>query len=220
VSSIIDSLGIEQSDAAMSFMKLKDSLKIPLAGMGIAFGCSLFGLAGSLILGFLNVNQKKVADDFFNKVEEWVTKHTISFDSVDSSQEYHGQVFSMALLEKAIETMYAFQNQLKDWDSNRVSLSGMQSEISQKISKLTDVLIVNQETMKILAKNQTELQNIVQKMTDSVWHDMVDKLTSINTIIGSISHSAIANRDYIVENLGKDIRLISKTLSAIMKNNQ
>ena len=52
VANIIDNLGIEQADAATSFAKLKDSLRIPLSGMGVAFGCSLFGLSGSLILGF------------------------------------------------------------------------------------------------------------------------------------------------------------------------
>jgi hypothetical protein len=114
VANIIDNLGIEQSDAAESFLKLKSSLKIPLSGMGIAFGCSLFGLSSSLILGFLNINQKKVADDFLDKTEEWITKYSVNFDAVDNYQEYHGPVFSMGLMEKTIEMIYVFQNQLRE----------------------------------------------------------------------------------------------------------
>jgi hypothetical protein len=224
VASIIDNLGIENADPSESFAKLKDSLKIPLAGMGIAFGCSLFGLSGSLVLGFLNTCLSAVSDKFFGKVEEWVTRHTVSFDSVDSNQEYHGQIFSMALLEKTIETMYAFQGQLKDWDLNRVSLVNIQSDISQKMSKLTELLAGNQDSIKKLAQNQSDLQvlasSIVKKMTDSLWKDVVDKLSSIDSVIESMAHSSMINRDYIVENLGKDIRLISKTLSALMKEDR
>jgi hypothetical protein len=224
VACIIDNLGIENTDPAESFAKLKDSLKIPLAGMGIAFGCSLFGLSGSLVLGFLNTCLSSVADDFFGRVEEWVTKHTVSFDSVDSNQEYHGQIFSMALLEKTIETMYAFQGQLKDWDLNRIGLVNIQSEISQKMSKLTELLVENQGSIKSLIQNQSELQglagSVVKKMTDSLWKDVVDRLSSIDSVIGSIANSSMSNRDYIVENLGKDIRLISKTLSALVREDR
>jgi hypothetical protein len=218
VANIIDNLGIENADASESFAKLKDSLKIPLSGMGIAFGCSLFGLSGSLVLGFLNLNLRKVSDSFFGKVEEWITKHTISFDAVDNAQEYHGQVFSMGLLEKTIETMYAFQNQLKDFDGNRSDLVSMQNETYQKIAKLAEVLSANQDLVKTLGKNQTELQSIAKKVLDVCWQDISDKLTTMNNTISSIAHHSIVNRDHIVESLGKDIRLISKTLSALMKD--
>ncbi|MDR1289069.1 MAG: hypothetical protein LBJ77_01615 [Holosporales bacterium] len=220
VANIIDSLGIENTDAAGSFGKLKDSLKIPLSGMGIAFGCSLFGLSGSLILGFLNINLKKVSDAFFSKVEEWITKHAVSFDAVDNAQEYHGQIFSMGLLEKTIETVYAFQNQLKELDGDRSNLANMQSETYQRILKLSDMLSANQELVKILGENQLEFQNTVKKMADTFWQDVSDKLTAMNNTLNSISHHSITNRDYVVENLGKDIRLVSKTLSSLMRDDQ
>jgi hypothetical protein len=220
VACIIDNLGIENSDSASSFLKLKDSLRIPLAGMGIAFGCSLFGLSGSLVLGFLNISRGAVSDDFFGKIEEWVTRHTISFDSVDSSQEYHGQIFSMALLEKTIETMYAFQGQLKDWDTNRISLTNVQNEISQKISKLADLIIGNQESIKMLSRNQVEIQealaSVAKRTPEMLLREVVDRLDSINVTIESIAHGSMINRDYVVENLGKDIRLVSKMLSSIV----
>ncbi|MDR1034750.1 MAG: hypothetical protein LBL32_02340 [Holosporales bacterium] len=220
VANIIDNLGIENADAAGSFGKLKDSLKIPLSGMGIAFGCSLFGLTGSLILGFLNVNFKKVADAFFGKVEEWITKSTVSFDAVDNAQEYHGQIFSMGLLEKTIETVYAFQNQLRELDDDRLNLANMQSETYQRILKISEILAANQNLVKVMNENQLEFQNTVRKMSDTFWQDISDKLTSINNTLSSIAHNSTTNRDYVVDNLGKDIRLISKTLSSLMRDDQ
>ncbi|GHT89155.1 hypothetical protein FACS1894113_3430 [Alphaproteobacteria bacterium] len=221
VANIIDNLGIAQSDAADAFLKLKDSLKIPLAGMGIAFGCSLFGLSASLVLGFLLSIQRKAADDFLDKIEEWLTKHTVNFEAIDSQPEFHGQVFSMALLEKTIETVYVFQNQLNDLDGNRISLLNMQKEISTRIAKLSEALIVNQDVVKTLGKNQLELQaislSIAQKMTDGIWKEMLDKLNSIDSTLMTIIQDSTSNNERIIEALGKDIRLISKTLSSLIR---
>jgi hypothetical protein len=200
-------------DAATSFANLKESLKTPLAGMGIAFGCSLFGLSSSLVLGFLNVNQRQVANDFFGRVEEWLARRTVSFSAIDDAQGYHGQVFSMALLEKTIEMIYAFQGQLKSWDSGRVSLANIQIEMAEKMARLTESIVASQEAIKMLARNQIDLQNVA-KGAESICQDVADKLSSINSAIASIEHASTINRNYVVENLGKDIRLISKTLSS------
>ena len=220
VANIIDNLGIEQADAATSFAKLKDSLRIPLSGMGVAFGCSLFGLSGSLILGFLNVNQKRVADGFLYEVEKWITKRTVSFDAVDNNQEYHGRILSMGLMEKTIEMIYAFQNQLKEFEGNRISLLDVQREFSTKLSQLVDAVSKHQELIKVIGNNQLELQSISttlsKKVTTSVWDDILKKLDGIEKSMNDAAQSAFSNREYVVENIGREIRMVSKTLSSLM----
>ena len=217
VANIIDNLGIDQVDATESFSKLKDSLKIPLSGMGIAFGCSLFGLSGSLILGFLNVHQRRVADDFLCEVEVWITKHTVSLEALEANSEYHGQIFSMGLLEKTIEMIYAFQNQLKEFESNRITLVGMQREFSDRMSLLTNAISEQQNLFKTLGTTQIELHSMTKKINDTIWSEMLMKLDGINKSLEELVQGTYDNRDYVVENLGKDIRLISKTLSAMMR---
>jgi hypothetical protein len=220
VANIIDNLGLGQTDAGDSFLKLKDGLKIPLSGMGIAFGCSLFGLSGSLILSFLNVSQKRTADNFLNKVEEWIAEHAVSFDAIDNYQQYHGPIFTVGLLEKTIEMIYAFQGQLKDLDSNKVSLFLMQKEISQRLAQLSESLLMHQEMVKTLGNNQAELQGAVillsKKIGDSIWREALQKLESIDITINSLMQNSIVNREYIVDNLGRDIRMVSKTLSSFV----
>jgi hypothetical protein len=220
VAIIIDNLGFGQADAGDSFLKLKDSLKIPLSGMGIAFGCSLFGLSSSLILGFLNINQKRTADDFLDKIEEWLARYTTSFDAIDNHQTYHGPVFTMGLLEKTIEMIYTFQGQLRDLDNNRGSLLIMQKEISQRLVQLSESILVHQEMVKALGNNQAELQETVillsKKIGDSIWREVLQKLESIDMTISSLAQNSVINREYIVDNLGRDIRLISKTLSSFV----
>lgn len=55
------------------FDELKRSLAAPLGGMGIAFSSSLFGLAGSLTLGFLDLQAGQAQSRFFYEVEEWLS---------------------------------------------------------------------------------------------------------------------------------------------------
>ncbi|CAN1534433.1 hypothetical protein MCEMSEM23_01516 [Rhabdaerophilaceae bacterium] len=54
------------------FDELKRNLAAPLSGMGIAFSSSLFGLAGSLILGFLDLQAGQAQSRFFYDLEEWL----------------------------------------------------------------------------------------------------------------------------------------------------
>ena len=57
------------------FDELKRNLAAPLGGMGIAFSSSLFGLAGSLILGFLDLQAGQAQSRFFYELEEWLSAH-------------------------------------------------------------------------------------------------------------------------------------------------
>jgi hypothetical protein len=62
-----------QGDAGVIFEDLKRGLGQPLAGMGIAFSSSLFGLAGSLILGFLDLQAGQAQNRFYNELEDWLS---------------------------------------------------------------------------------------------------------------------------------------------------
>jgi hypothetical protein len=61
------------SDAALMFEDLKTGLAKPLSGMGISFSASLFGLAGSLILGFLDLQAGQAQNRFYNELEDWLS---------------------------------------------------------------------------------------------------------------------------------------------------
>lgn len=72
VGSVISGLSV-QGDAAVVFDDLKRGLGEPLSGMGIAFSSSLFGLAGSLILGFLDLQAGQAQNRFYNELEDWLS---------------------------------------------------------------------------------------------------------------------------------------------------
>jgi hypothetical protein len=76
VGETIKALNTEGKDTATVFQELKTSLEAPLAGMGTAFSASLLGLAGSLILGFLDIQAGQAQSRFYNELEEWLSTIT------------------------------------------------------------------------------------------------------------------------------------------------
>src|SRR6201991_3932514 len=60
-------------DAGAIFESLKEGLAAPLSGMGISFSSSLFGLAGSLVLGFLDLQSSQAQNRFYTELEDWLS---------------------------------------------------------------------------------------------------------------------------------------------------
>ncbi|HKG77508.1 MAG TPA: MotA/TolQ/ExbB proton channel family protein [Beijerinckiaceae bacterium] len=80
------------ADAAVLFDELKTALAQPLAGMGVSFSSSLFGLAGSLVLGFLDLQAGQAQNRFYTELEDWLAGATVA-DAVGTEAARAG-VFS------------------------------------------------------------------------------------------------------------------------------
>ncbi len=76
VGRIISSLRTGQ-DSAVLFDELKNSLAGPLQGMGLSFSASLFGLAGSLVVGFLDLQAGQAQNRFYTELEDWLAISTM-----------------------------------------------------------------------------------------------------------------------------------------------
>jgi len=73
VGATIGALDTNGGESVMLFDQLKEGLSGPLKGMGTAFSCSMFGLAGSLILGFLDLQAGHAQGRFYNELEDWLS---------------------------------------------------------------------------------------------------------------------------------------------------
>jgi hypothetical protein len=80
---VIGSLEVGTRDFALLFKALKTGLQEPLSGMGTAFSSSLFGLGGSLVLGFLDIQAGHAQNRFFNEMEEWLWGVTQLIDKME-----------------------------------------------------------------------------------------------------------------------------------------
>ena len=76
VADTIRGLDISSANSGVIFEDLKAGLAAPLSGMGTAFSSSLFGLSGSLILGFLDLQAGQGQNMFYNDLEDWLSTVT------------------------------------------------------------------------------------------------------------------------------------------------
>lgn len=83
---VIESLEVGSKDFVLLFQNLKSGLREPLGGMGTAFSSSLFGLGGSLVLGFLDLQAGHAQKRFFNELEEWLSGVTQLIDTKDEPE--------------------------------------------------------------------------------------------------------------------------------------
>ena len=88
-------------------MRLMSAIEDPIQGMGTAFASSLFGLSGSLVIGFLDLQASRAQNRFYNEIEEWLssisrvaTAGPTSTGDGDVSSAYVG-----ALLEQTADTL-------------------------------------------------------------------------------------------------------------------
>ena len=72
VGNVINTLKVG-GDAQSTFESLREGLAAPLSGMGISFSSSLFGLAGSLVLGFLDLQSSQAQNRFYIDLEDWLS---------------------------------------------------------------------------------------------------------------------------------------------------
>ncbi len=73
VGNTIQALDVGSGQAGVIFEDLKAGLQAPLSGMGTAFSSSLFGLAGSLVLGFLDLQATQAQNRFYLNLEDWLS---------------------------------------------------------------------------------------------------------------------------------------------------
>jgi biopolymer transport protein ExbB/TolQ len=85
VGNVVSSIDTNSNNFEAMMGQLRIGLDAPLSGMATAFSSSLFGLAGSLILGFLDLQLGQAMGRFFNELEDWLSAFARFNDSSPSS---------------------------------------------------------------------------------------------------------------------------------------
>ena len=106
IGDVIRGLTVGVGELGTVFENLKQGLGAPLTGMGTAFSSSLFGLGGSLMLGFLDLQAAQAQNRFFNDLEEWLSGSTrLSSGALPGDGEHPAPVYVQALLEQTAESL-------------------------------------------------------------------------------------------------------------------
>jgi len=157
VGKVIEGLKVG-GDAGSVFDTLKEGLAAPLGGMGISFSSSLFGLAGSLILGFLDLQSSQAQNRFYTDLEDWLAE-TVQEYASDGHATGAGGDFSPAFdrLRTAVEEMGA----------NRASTTAM-AHLAEAIQGLVHHMRTEQQLIREWADGQgeqnKEIKNLLEKL--------------------------------------------------------
>ncbi|HEX7792066.1 MAG TPA: flagellar motor protein MotA, partial [Afipia sp.] len=155
VGKVIEGLNVG-GDAGSVFDTLKEGLAAPLGGMGISFSSSLFGLAGSLILGFLDLQSSQAQNRFYTDLEDWLA---------ETVQEYAGDGASTgADLNPALDRLRAA---VEDMGSNRASTTAM-ANLAEAIQGLVHHMRSEQQLIREWADGQgeqnREIKNLLERL--------------------------------------------------------
>lgn len=222
VGSVVGGMEIAGNDLNAAFSDLKQGLQAPISGMGTAFSSSLFGLAGSLVLGFLELQAGQAQNRFFNELEEWLSSLTrlssggIGSDGGDQSVPAYIQ----ALLEQTADGLEGMQRALSRSEENRSDYSRNIFELTEKIGALSDQMAAEQKLMLKLAENQTDLAPVLAKLADSDSRSASDETThaylrNIETYLSRIQDDLGPGRKDTVQEIRSEIRLLARTIAAL-----
>lgn len=144
VSNVINGLAVDDNDGLAAFAALKQGLQQPLAGMGVAFSSSLFGLAGSLVVGFVDLQAGHAQNQFFNELEEWLSGITrLSSGALPGDGEGSVPAYVQALLEQTADSLERLQRAVGDQDHARNRLEGQLEALTNQLGALSQSLGAN-----------------------------------------------------------------------------
>jgi hypothetical protein len=155
VGKVIDGLKVG-SDAGALFDTLKEGLAAPLGGMGISFSSSLFGLAGSLILGFLDLQSSQAQNRFYTDLEDWLAS---------TVRGYAGEQGTAAgELQAAVERL---RQSLEEGGSNRGATAAM-ANLAEAIQGLVTHMRTEQQMIREWADGQGEQNREIKRLLERI----------------------------------------------------
>jgi hypothetical protein len=201
---VISNLTVGGGDFGSTFNNLKQGLSAPLAGMGTAFSCSLFGLSGSLILGFLDLQAGQAQNRFYNDLEEWLSGLTrISSGALGNVEaaEQGVPAYVQALLEQTAESLENLQRILARGEERNIAANNSLIQLSDRLGALGD------------------LRATLERFTQSSQRSGIDEATqthirNIDAYMARLLEELSAGRDDMVQQLRSEIRVLARTIAA------
>ncbi|MBD8527635.1 flagellar motor protein MotA [Pseudomarimonas arenosa] len=143
------------SDAVAMFEALKTQLREPLSGMATSFSTSLFGLAGSLILGLLDLFAGRASNRFYSELEDWLSGMTrLSSGSLGGEGETSVPAYVQALLEQTADGLERMQRAIVESERERKASSDQLSELNTQLARLTEAQTELRGALKQLAQQE------------------------------------------------------------------
>ncbi len=165
VGTIINGLKVG-GDADSVFDALKEGLAAPLGGMGISFSSSLFGLAGSLILGFLDLQTSQAQNRFYTNLEDWLATTVEDLGT--------GLPASAALPAGVMDAIERLRLSIGDAGSGKATTVAM-ANLAEAIQGLVQHMRSEQQMIRDWAEAQARLNADIRRFMEILSREAVDR---------------------------------------------
>ena len=155
------------------FDTLKEGLAAPLSGMGISFSSSLFGLAGSLVLGFLDLQMSQAQNRFHTELEDWLatTVRDLGGDTGGPVAAAAAGLNVSGEIRVAIERL---REAMVDAGSGKAATTAM-ANLAEAIQGLVHHMRTEQQMIRDWVDSQAEQNRDIRRLLERIVREGVDK---------------------------------------------
>jgi hypothetical protein len=225
VSEVIGGMSVGSGDLNQLFNQLKTGLALPLKGMGTAFSSSMLGLAGALVLGFLDLTAGQAQNRFFNELEEWLAGITRLSSGVlgDVGGEGVGgsvPAYVQALLEQTAENLEGLQRILARGEEGRAANAQAMATLTERLAMLTDQMRAGQSLMLRVAEQQASLAPVLQRLAEAQAHGALDDqsrahLRNSEIYLSRLLEELVQGRTQATAEIRNEIKVVARTIAAL-----
>jgi len=163
VGGVIKSLKVG-GDAGAIFETLKDGLAAPLGGMGISFSSSLFGLAGSLILGFLDLQMSQAQNRFYTDLEDWLSTIVADLGTEPEMRFTSGGGGVTGEVKVALDRL---KEVIAETGSSKAATNAM-ANLAEAIQGLVKHMRTEQQMIRDWVESQADQQREIQRLLERI----------------------------------------------------
>jgi ABC-type multidrug transport system fused ATPase/permease subunit len=222
IAEVIRDLRVSGSDASAVFGELRAGLEAPLSGMGTAFSSSLFGLAGALVLGFVDLQAGHAQNRFYNDLEEWLSGLTQYSGAAPGGGDYESSsapAYIQALLEQTSDGLDRLQRIITKTEEERRSSDRVMITLAEEIEALIEHTRSEQKTMLNVVRGSSDLHQVLLRMTEALERrqggedTLHEVLLRLDLELARMNQLIVTERGDVADRLGEEVRLLTRTIA-------
>ena len=200
------------------FNRLMQGLEAQLGGMGVAFGSSLLGLTGSLVVGLLELFAGHGQNRFYRELEEWlstITRVGLSSAEGEGGADTHllsGIIDTMNEQIESLQYMFARSDESRALTDDK--MGHLVSSVERLTHRLGDQSAMNDTMLRVAQGQDSLIQHLQQTQGSEAGIDAESRmrLRSIDVQMLRILEEISAGRQETMAELRTDIAALGRTL--------
>jgi sirohydrochlorin ferrochelatase len=190
--------------------------------MSVAFSSSLLGLAGALVLGFLDLTAGQAQNRFYRELEDWLAGVTRLSSGALGGGDGEGSMpaYVQALLEQSAENMDELQRVMARNEEGRATANQAMMTLTDRLSVLADQMRATQVLMTRMAESQQAIAPALQRLADAQAHGALDDasrnhIRNLELYMARLLEEVTQGRMQATQEIRNEIKVLARTIAAL-----